>query len=541
MGADFGSDSVRVVILDAADGNILGASVAEYPRWKQGLFCNPAKNQFRQSPKDYIESLSEAVKAAVAQSVLVDPDAPGKVVSFSIDTTGSTVAPAYANGHVLAEMEEFSEDPDGMFILWKDHTAVEEAKEINTVSKTWGGVDYTSYSGGVYSAEWFWAKLLHVVRDNEAVRNATASAVEHCDWMAGLLTNTLNPLLLKRSRCTAGHKCMYNKLWGGYPSEEFLNCLDPVLGEIRRTLPEETYSSTEIAGMLSKKWLETFNLTGPVLVTVGALDAHIGAIGGGLRPGVMVKSIGTSTCDILIGDETPAPVAGICGQVDGSVIEGFTGYEAGQSAYGDLYAWFRNLLMWPILQDDAISQETAEKIEKQLLARLEQQASAIPTDINSPVALDWINGRRTPFANQYLTCAMQGITLGTSAPQLMKTLLEATAFGARAILECIEAGGVAVTKIVAIGGVARKSKLGMQILADITGREICVTAGDQSPAIGAAICASVAAGLYHDVFEAQDVLCAGIERTHVPNPLMKEIYDCLYKQYLELGKLEEAR
>lgn len=539
-GADFGSDSVRVVIMDAADGTQMGASVSYYPRWKQGLYCDSSKNQFRQHPKDYTESLVAAMQGALTEAQGADSKVRSKLVAFCIDTTGSTPALTDASGKVLAEDPRFADDPDAMFILWKDHTAINEAGQINDLSHSWDGPDYTKYSGGVYSAEWFWAKLLHVLKHNPAVKEASVSAVEHCDWIVGTLTGTLNPQRIKRSRCAAGHKCLWHREWGGYPSVRFLDRLDPHLSQIRETLGTETYTTDVVAGSLTPKWKAAFGIESDVLVTVGAYDAHIGAVGGDVRKGVMVKSIGTSTCDVIISDDTAKPVPGICGQVDGSVIAGYTGYEAGQSSYGDLYAWFRRIIMWPLEQEEDLDPAWLERFEKSVLRKMEEAAESIPTTVDSPVALDWINGRRTPFANQHMTCSISGLSLGTSAPQVMKTLLEATAFGARAIIECFVAGGVEIDKIIAIGGVARKSRLGMQILADVTGREIQVTAGDQSPAIGAAIFAATAAGLYPDVFSAQEALSAGIERVHKPDPGRKAIYDVLYQKYQRLGAFVEG-
>lgn len=539
-GADFGSDSVRVVILDASNGKVAGTSVSYYKRWAEGLYCDGSKNQFRQHPNDYKESLTEAFNKAIEEGLSYDKDLNKKVVALSIDTTGSTVALTDEDGFVLAENEEFSENADAMFLLWKDHTSVKEAAKINDVAKSWGGIDYTMYSGGVYSSEWYWAKILHVVNENKEVKNAAVSAVEHCDWIVATLTGTLSLDKIKRSRCASGHKCLWHEKWGGYPSDDFLNLLDPKLSKIKNTLGTETYTTDVVAGTITEEWKKNFNLESDMIVTVGAYDAHIGAVGGDIRENYMVKSIGTSTCDIIISKtDTAEPVKGICGQVDGSVVKGYIGYEAGQSAYGDLYAWFRKVLLWPLQYAESANPEWVEKNEKTIIRNLEKEAENVKTTKNSPVALDWINGRRTPNANQNLRSAITGLSLGTSAPEIMKALLEATAYGARAIIECFEDGGVKIDKIIAIGGVARKSILGMQILSDVTQREIHVTAGDQSPAIGAAIFAATAAGLYKDVFEAQEVLSAGIERVHMPSKDMKEIYDTLYEKYTKLGQFEE--
>lgn len=554
IGADFGSDSVRVVLLDACDGKVAGQHVVYYPRWKKGLYCSPKENQFRQHPDDYTESLIAAVNGAIKEadgtiSAKGTGSISGKIRAISVDTTGSTPVLADRAGTPLALLPAFAEDPDGMFILWKDHTAVREADEINNLSRTWGGTDFTKYMGGVYSSEWFWAKLLHTIRKNSKVKNAAYTAVEHCDWITAIMTGTTSPEKIKRSRCAAGHKIMWHSEWGGYPPHDFFNKLDPKLSEIRDSLGTETWTTDVSAGTLTAEWAKKLGLSESVIVCVGAYDAHIGAVGGDAAPGTLVKSIGTSTCDVIIGPKPKAGqkehlIGGICGQVDGSVVADWIGYEAGQSAYGDYYAWFRNLLMWPITNLVAIDPEAKkidfEKIEKNILRTLEEAAEKIDPKETSPLALDWVNGRRTPFANQNLMAAITGITLGTDAPAIMRALLESTAFGARAIIECFEEGGIEIKKIMAIGGVARKSKIGMQILADVTNREISVTAGDQSCAIGGAVFAATAAGLYPDIFTAQKALSAGTDRVHKPNPARVAIYNKLYEKYSKLGKFIEG-
>lgn len=545
LGADFGSDSVRVVVLDAADGSVAGQEVAYYPRWKTGAYCDPRSDRFRQHPKDYTESLTLAVKGALSQAcVNVNAEVSGKVRAISVDTTGSTPCFADRNGTPLALLPEFAGESDAMFILWKDHSSVAEAEEINRLCRTWGGTDFTKYMGGVYSSEWFWAKALHTLRGNPAVAGAAYTMVEHCDWITAALTGTESPEAIKRSRCAAGHKIMWHREWGGYPPRAFFDLLDPRLGAIRDTLGSETWTTETVAGKLTPEWARELGLSGETLVCVGAYDAHIGAVGGDAAPGTLVKSIGTSTCDIIIAEKPKAGeaerlVPGICGQVDGSVVADWIGYEAGQSAYGDYYAWFRNLLAWP-LKNLNVGGLDVEALEKSLLRELEKAAEGIEPTETAPVALDWVNGRRTPFADQRLAAAISGIKLGTDAPTLMRALLESTAYGARSIIEAFEAGGVRIERIMAIGGVARKSLLGMQILADVTNREIQVTAGDQSCAIGAAAFAAAAAGLYSDVFAAQKALSAGTERVHRPDPRRAAVYDKLYAKFRRLGAFIEA-
>ena len=550
LGADFGSDSVRVVILDAADGRVAGQSVVWYPRWKRGLYCSPRENRFRQHPLDYIESLTDAVTGAIREADSLSGSKIGRLIrAICVDTTGSTPVLADRSGLPLALTPEFAEDPDAMFILWKDHTAVREADDINALARGWGGTDFTKYMGGVYSSEWFWAKVLHTIRGNARVKACTYTAVEHCDWITALMTGTTDPAKIKRSRCAAGHKIMWHKEWGGYPPHAFFDRLDPKLSEIRDSLGTETWTTDAAAGTLTPEWAKRLGLDESVIVCVGAYDAHIGAVGGDAAPGVLVKSIGTSTCDVIIGPRPAAGknetlIGGICGQVDGSVVADWIGYEAGQSAYGDYYAWLRNLLVWPLknlsaLDPDAKGIDT-EKIEKNLLRALEEAAGKVEPSESSVVALDWINGRRTPYANQKLTAAIAGLNLGTDAPTLMRALLESTAFGARSIIETFEKGGIKIEKVMAIGGVARKSKLGMQILADVTNRDISVTAGDQSCAIGAAVFAATAAGIYPDIFAAQKALSAGTDRVHKPDPARVAIYDQLYKKFLKLGNFIEG-
>jgi L-ribulokinase len=550
VGADFGSDSVRVVILDASDGRVAGQHVVYYPRWKQGLYCNPKENQFRQHPLDYTESLAEAVTGAIREAEAAgEKSIAGLIRAICVDTTGSTPVLADRAGTPLALLPEFKDDPDAMFILWKDHTAVKEADEINHGARTWGGTDFTKYMGGVYSSEWFWAKILHTIRKNARVAKAAYTAVEHCDWITAVMTGTAAPEKIKRGRCSAGHKIMWHREWGGYPPREFFDKFDPILSDIRDSLGSETWTTDVPAGTLTAEWAKKLGLPESVIVCVGAYDAHIGAVGGDAAPGVLVKSIGTSTCDVIIGPKPKAGdkeklVGGICGQVDGSVVADWIGYEAGQSAYGDYYAWFRNLLMWPvknlIAADPDAKNLDIEKIEKSILRNLEEAAAKIEPTETSLLALDWVNGRRTPYANQKLTAAITGINLGTDAPSVMRALLEATAFGARAIIEAFEDGGIKIEKIMAIGGVARKSKLGMQILADVTGREIQVTAGDQSCAIGAAVFAATAAGLYPDIFAAQKALSAGTERVHKPDPKRVAVYNKLYERFRKLGDFIES-
>lgn len=548
IGIDYGTDSCRVVVTDTAGGSEIASAVAAFPRWLKGLYCDPEKNRFRQHPRDYIESLEAAMEKILKEG---GTEVLASVKGIAIDTTGSTPCLATEGLQPLALLPSFEDNPDAMFILWKDHTATEEAAKINELA-SWWNIDFTQYEGGIYSSEWFWAKLLHVARVNPSIMKAGYTAMEHCDWMPALLTGTTDAGALKRSRCAMGHKAMWHESFGGYPGDDFLSKLHPELVRIKATLGKETYESDEVFGTLTPEWAERLHLHAGIPVAVGAIDAHVGAVGGGIEEGVLVKVMGTSTCDMIVG---PRPLAGgaaisehlvrgICGQVDGSIIPGMLGYEAGQSAFGDVYAWFKNLLMWPLRQSDiATGSEDpaplAASIEDGIMTSLEKAASAIEPSQSSVLALDWLNGRRTPDANQKLKGAIVGLTLGSSAPALYRALIEATAFGTRAIVERFEQEGVAIKRIRGIGGVARKSPLVMQIVADVLGRPIEIVASDQSVALGAAMFASVVAGIYRDIPEAQKQMKPLIEKTVQPNTDHRAVYDRLYGEYKKLGSFIE--
>lgn len=549
LGLDFGTDSVRALVVDSITGEEKASEVSYYPRWAKGLYCNQDKYQFRQHPLDYIESMEAAIKGALAK---LPPGAGASIVGIGVDTTGSTPCAVDRNGTPLALLDEYQENPNAMFILWKDHTAVREAGEINQTAKNWGGTDYTKYEGGVYSSEWFWAKILHTIREDARVREGAYSWVEHCDWIPALLTGTQNPAVLKRSRCAAGHKAMWHKDWNGLPEEKFLITIDPLLAGLRERLYQDTYTSDIKAGELTSEWAERLGLKPGIAVAVGAFDAHMGAVGAEITEATLVKIMGTSTCDIIIA----APevignklVAGICGQVDGSVIPGFVGLEAGQSAYGDVYAWFRKLLTWPLetilpetslLSPDMASQVKAE-VEAKILAKLGEAAAKVQIEETTLIALDWLNGRRTPYADQTLKGAVAGLTLGTTAPKFYRALVEATAFGAKAIVERFREEGVAINQVIAIGGIAKKSDFVMQVTADVLNMPIKVARSEQACALGAAMFGAVAAGVYSGVSEAQIRMGSGFDKTYTPQPEAAQKYQKSYQRYQELGKILEKQ
>lgn len=523
IGLDYGTDSVRAVLVDVNHGEELASSVHWYQRWQEQKYCDASINQFRQHPLDHIEGLENTIKAVVKASKIE----PGSVLGICIDTTGSSPVPVLKDGTPLALTEGFAENPNAMMVLWKDHTAIAEAEEVNQLARSWGGEDFTKYEGGIYSSEWFWAKILHVVREAPSIKEKTYSWVEHCDLMTHILTGSNNIDHLKRSRCAAGHKAMWHESWGGLPPKAFLKKLDTYLANLRDRLYDKTYTSDQVAGQLSEAWAEKLGLTTNTLISVGTFDAHAGAIGANIQENSLVRVMGTSTCDILVANQDvigPKTVRGICGQVDGSVVPGMVGLEAGQSAFGDVLAWFKSILIWPVdeivLKSDLLSEDQkkamAEEVDKKLIKQLSAEAEAIPLSASLPIALDWINGRRTPDANQALKAAVSNLSLGSKAPHIFKALIHAICFGSKKIVDRFEEEGVTIDQVIGIGGVARKSAYIMQTLANVLNRPIIVAESDYAPALGAAIYAAVAAGVFPSVQEASKVLGSKVEATYQP-------------------------
>jgi L-ribulokinase len=532
MGIDFGTDSVRALLVDCQSGAELAASVAVYRRWARSDFCDPTRSRFRQHPLDSIESLEECVPALLRQSGVT----PDQIIGIGVDTTGSTPVAVDTQGCPLALLEEFATDADAMFVLWKDHTAVAEAEEINVLAHSGRFVDYTKYSGGIYSPEWFWAKAAHILRANPRIAEATAGWVEHCDWLPGLLTGTTAPQMLARSRCAAGHKAMWHEAWKGLPAHDFLQALEPRLLRVARSCAAQTFTSAHRAGTLCASWAQRLGLRCGIPVAVGALDAHMGAVGAGIEPFVLAKVMGTSTCDMMVvpAEALAHPVTGICGQVDGSIVPGLIGLEAGQSAFGDVYAWYRDLLTWPLTVLGYAEQ--AGHARAQVLDALEK-AALERAPAGQVTAVDWFNGRRTPDADPHLRGAIAGLHVSSDAPTIYRALVEATAYGSRAIVERFVEQGVAVERIIALGGIARRSRLVMQVCCDVLNRPISVVGSDQCCALGSAIAAAVAAGVFPDMPAAQKRMSSRSERTYRPQQAHARAYDRGYQAYQNLGKL----
>jgi L-ribulokinase len=547
LGIDYGTDSVRSILVNTRDGITIASEVYNYPRWKAGKYCDPTKNQYRQHPLDHLEGLIHTVKAIIQNSGIDK----GHIKGICIDTTGSSPLPVNEKGQALALSEKFSNNPNAQMILWKDHTAVAEAEEINQLSRNWGGEDFTKYEGGIYSSEWFWAKILHINRIDPLIAEGAYSWMEHCDYMTFTLIGGKDPVNFKRSRCAAGHKALWHESWGGLPDTAFLEKLDPRLAKLKERLYKETYTSDQVAGLLSKEWALKLGLEEKIPVAVGTFDAHAGAIGGEVADGTLVKVMGTSTCDIMVSPyESLAnkTVKGICGQVDGSVIPGKVGLEAGQSAFGDVLAWFVKLLLQPVIEtinnssmEEQIKIQTIDLLEENLIMTLSRDAEKIAPEKTEVLALDWINGRRTPDANQNLKGAIKGLDMGTDATQVFKALVESICFGSKRIIERFRQEGVTIDEVIGLGGVAKKSPLVMQTLANVLNMPIKIAKSEQAPALGAAIYAATAAGIYPTITEAIAAMGNGFDKVYKPDQKSTAIYQSKYEKYLSFGDFIERK
>jgi L-ribulokinase len=537
IGLDYGTDSVRALIVNVVNGKEVATHVEYYPRWAKGLYCDPAQSQYRQHPLDYLEGLEKAIKKALKKAEKdLGENVAQQVVGISVDTTGSTPVAVDKNGTPLSLLPEFAENPNGMFILWKDHTANQEAAEINQLAHRWE-VDFTKYVGGIYSAEWFWAKILRTLRVDETIRTTAFSWVEHCDWISAVLTGDTNPLTLKRSRCAAGHKAMWHEEFDGLPSDAFWTALDPLLKGLRERLFRNTYTSDQKMGTISSKWAKKLGIPNNTVIGVGTFDAHAGGVGAAIEPYSLVRVMGTSTCDMLVApneDVGHLLIKGICGQVNGSILPNMLGMEAGQSSFGDVYAWFQTILSYSLTE--FLSKNQAKKHIAQIIPSLSEKASQLPVTENDPIALDWFNGRRTPDANHTLKGGIMGLDLSTDAPKIFKALVEATAFGAKAIVERFNNEGVPIQQLIGIGGVSKKSPYVMQTLADVLNMPIKIVTSEQACALGAAMYAATAAGIYPTTEAAQVAMSSGFDAIFYPNKKKVVVYETLYLKYQSLGK-----
>jgi len=528
LGLDFGTNSVRALLADIADGQEVAAAVCEYKTGQAGVILDPQDpNLARQNPADYMKGTETVVKDLLVEARKAGQSFnPADIIGIGIDTTGSTPLPVDRAGMPLSFKPEFKDNSNAQAWLWKDHTAYAEAAMITELAAK-VHPEYLAKCGGTYSSEWFFSKLLHCLRQDPRVFEAAYSWVECCDYIPGLLTGITDPHQMKRSRCAAGHKAMFNENWGGLPSKEFLSRLDPKLGELRARLYEKTYTSDKEAGKLAPEWADKLGLPAGIPVAVGAFDAHLGAVGSGVAPGKLIKIIGTSTCDITVwpNRERLADVPGLCGIVDGSVLPGYFGLEAGQSAVGDIFNWFVSYI-----QPGGPEEGSHEALSAKA-AKLRPGQSGL-------LALDWNHGNRTVLVDQRLTGLLLGQTLLTTPEEIYRALIEATAFGALTIINRFEEYGVKISEIINCGGIAEKNPLIMQIYADVTGREMKTARSAQTCALGSAIAGAVVAGMTkggHSNFGmAQKAMCGTKEGTFRPNPENHKVYEELYRLYAQL-------
>ena len=517
LGLDYGTSSVRGLLVDTADGREIAASVFSYPHGIDGVLTDARDTLLaRQHPQDYLDGTVAVVRSVLESAGGLPGFEANQVVGLGVDTTGSTPLPVNAGGLPLALTPEFSDRLGAMVYLWKDHTAHAEAAEITALAAELRP-DYLAKCGGIYSAEWFWSKILHCRRTEPDVFDAAYSWVEHADWMPAVLTGTERPAHMKRGICAAGHKALFHPAWGGYPDAAFLAALDPKLADLRRTLPDTAFAVGQAAGTLSAEWAAKTGLPVGIPVSVGAIDAHLGAVGSGIAPGTLVKNIGTSTCDMMVAplDASLPDIPGLCGIVPESILPGFYGLEAGQSAVGDIFNWFAETI------------QPAGMGHAELTAAAEQS----PPGASGLLALDWHNGNRTVLVDHRLSGVLLGMTLHTTPGEMYRAWIEATAFGARVIMERLEDYGQAVERIVNCGGISVKNPLAMQIYADVLGRPISIPRTAQAAALGAAIAGAVAAGVYPTFAEATQAMTTLHPLVFTPNPQSAAIYNRLYAQY----------
>jgi len=519
LGIDYGSNSVRALVVRCVDGAELGTCVVEYPSGKQGILLDPKDhNLARQHPGDYLVGLEKSVRGALEQASKTKGFHADKIVGIGVDTTGSSPIPVNRENQSLGVLPKWRKNLNAQCWLWKDHTSWQEAAKITAMAAR-HRPQFIAKCGNTYSSEWFWSKIWRCLKNDPAAFDAAWSWVELSDWIPSVLAGVTDPAKIRRGICAAGHKALFCDEWGGLPDKKFLSMLDPKLAALRDRLYDRAYDATGSAGSLSKFWAAKLGLKPGIPIAVGEMDVHYGAIGSGVAEGTLVKVIGTSTCDCAVVPATKkvADIPGICGIVKGAILPGFYGVEAGQSAVGDIFKW------WV---------ETVCEGDGSLYAKLEKEASLPAPGRSGLLALDWNNGNRTILVDPLLSGLVLGTTLHTTRAEIYRALIEATAFGARAIIERIEKYGVKVKRIVCAGGIAEKSPMLMQIYADVTGRTMQVAGSSQACALGAAVAAAVLAGEYDGFPQAQKAMTSVKPVQYKPRTAERKTYARLYRIYM---------
>ena len=535
IGLDYGTNSCRALIVDTDDGTELASSVFLYPSGENGIILDSSDpNLARQNPKDYLDGITATILGAIQKAKKNNPSFDSfKIVGIGVDTTGSSPIPVDKQGNPLSFSEKFKNNPNAMCWLWRDHTSFKEAQQITHLAEKIRP-EYLAKIGGTYSSEWYWSKILHCKNIDPEIFNEAYSFVELCDYIPAVLTGEINPDKIKRSVCAAGHKAMYSYDWGGLPDEDFIQQLDSKLLNLRKNLFKKVYTSETEAGKLNAYWSKKLQLKEGISVAVGAFDAHMGAVGAGVKEGTLVKIMGTSTCDIMVQNNKNKlkDIPGVCGVVDGSVMEHHYGIEAGQSAVGDIFLWFVNHLTPSKYGTRKIDEEGNIDFDEKF-ENLQKEAEKLLPGESGLIALDWNNGNRTILTDVRLTGLMVGQTLHTSPHEIFRSLVEATAFGALKIINRIKEYDVEVKEIVNCGGLAIKSPFLMQIYADVTGIPMIISKSHQTPALGAAIFGAISAGEFKDVKEAQKSMTS-TDKIYMPIKKNHDVYIKLYKIYSKL-------
>lgn len=538
IGVDFGSDSVRAVVADTENGATIGSTTTFYPRWKKGLYQHPEQGIFRQHPLDYLESLEACIKGAIQS---LSEEEKRAIKGIGIDTTGSTPVPVDREGTPLALLPGFEENENAMFHLWKDHSAFAEAEEVNELFQHGSSVDYTKYQGN-YCAEWFWAKILHTMRTDEQVRNAAYTWEEHSDWMVGVLCGETRPEQIYHGACAAGHKAYWHSEWGGLPAAELLERLDPYLVQVRERYGNAPLPAVVKAGHLCTEWAKRLGLSEDVIISGSSFDAHAGAVGAGIREKTMVCTMGTSAVDMIV--EKAEILEGknikrFCGQAENSILPDLVGVETGQAAFGDIFAWFKKLLMWPLqcIQKELEPEQYEclyQTLDDNMLPELQKAAEQLP-DEPFPISLDWFNGRRYPDTDDFQRASICGLRLGMEAPMLYRSLVFGAVCGLKRIVKGFEDQEVEISNVIAVGGISKKSEYVMQMMADVLEKTISIVDADQTCALGAAIYAAVGSGVYPNEQEASAHMAAKVIRKFVPCGERAELYRKRYEDYLQLA------
>jgi len=534
IGLDFGTNSVRALIVDVQNGAEIATNVWNYQNGEDGVVIDSKDPHLaRQHPEDYVEGIKACVRESIKEASSNNDFSSENVIGIGVDTTGSSPMPVDETGKPLAFYEELKGEPAALAWLWKDHTGFAEAGEI-TDKASQIRPQYLKKCGGTYSSEWFWSKMLHCLRIAPKVSEAAYTWVEIADWIPALLTGTTHPSSLKRGICAAGHKAMFNASWGGYPDADFLGTLDSRLAEVRRTLPDKAYTVADAAGKLTEEWAQELGIPSGIPVAVGAFDAHLGGVGSGIQAGALVKIMGTSTCDMMVSplDEDLPDIPGLCGIVPESILPGFYGLEAGQSAVGDIFNWFVSRI------------QPGGKVEGDHDA-LAKKAEQLKPGESGLLGLDWHNGNRTVLVDQRLTGALVGMTLHTTPAEIYRALIESTAFGARVIMERFEEYGLEVQRVITCGGIPTKNPLLMQIYADVMGRTMEISRSTQTCALGAAMAGAVVAGKqaegYDSFAEATDKMTGMLDTKYIPHSENLGIYNQLYDLYKQLHDMFGTR